>query len=142
MNRIGGLLHLDNIEYVQAFDISDPIPLRFSSLFTNYRIYYIPTETVVEEPEFITPQEGRIYRVNLYLRDGIVYEYAEISKLPGFKGTYTETELYFVEIYEDAGDDGHIRYILQGYALMTKEQIEGYLDKKRFKKPSKNYWGY
>jgi hypothetical protein len=75
------------------------------------------------------------------LRDGIVFEYQELCKLPGFKGTYIEKELFFIEIYEDVGDDGHIKYILQGYALMTKEQISEYIEKNRFKSPAKDFWG-
>ena len=75
------------------------------------------------------------------MRDGIVFEYQELSKLSDFKGTYTEKELFFIEIYEDAGDDGHIKYILQGYALMTKEQIAEYIEKNRLKCPEKDFRG-
>jgi len=141
MSRLGELLSLDHIAFVQSFDVKDPIPLRFSSHFRVYKIYFLPTEVVVSEPRLVVPKEGRIYRVELFLRDGIVFEYQELSKLPGFKGTYTENELFFIEIYEDAGDDGHIKYILQGYALMTKEQIAEYIEKNRFECPAKDFWG-
>ena len=140
MSRLGELLNSDHISFVQSFNIGEPIPVRFSSWFSYYKIYFLPTEVVVSEPRLVVPKEGRIYRVQLYLRDGIVYEYSELSKLPNFKGTYTEKELFFIEIYEDAGDDGHVRYILQGYALMTKEQIAEYIEKNRFDCPAKDFW--
>jgi hypothetical protein len=141
MSRLGELLNSDRINFVQSFDAEDPIPVRFSSHFHIYKVYFLPTEVVVSEPRLVVPKEGRIYRVGLYLRDGIVFEYQELSKLPDFKGTYTEKELFFTEIYEDVGDDGHIRYNLNGYALMTKEQISEYIEKNRFKCPAKDFWG-
>ena len=84
--------------------------------------FYLPTEVVVTEPGIVTPQVGRYYETDHYLRGTDILTYLQLCKLPGFNGTRLETEIFLYEVWADYGSDGHTNYELRGWALVTEKR--------------------
>jgi len=121
----------------QAFDAS-----WLPYLMNDYRTYNLPTEFVVREAMICTPQQGRIYRTDLFAaqlpgkmfvttRDRL-YDAAQKS---GRNAMISETnrrwsitdlgeEVFMVEHYEDHGDDGHTDMQLTGYIFVPASGLE------------------
>ena len=88
--------------------------------------FYLPTETVANEPRIVIPRAGRYYEIDLYAR---LYEeerdceywelftYDKLKQLPDFHGTSKEKQVYLYEIWADFGNDGHIHYDLMYWML-------------------------
>ena len=131
------VLSFDGLEYVEVYERNGITDFYFGV----YKIFYLPTEVVIREPQIAVPVEGRVYKVGLFLKNGSIMTYEEISKLDGFNGTYWEQELMLVEIYLNGGEDGHTRYVLEGYALMTFPQLNKYLAMNEFK-VAKDFWEF
>ncbi len=96
---------------------------RFDLMGEVHIEWYLPTEVVVHKPEIVSPSVARIYKTPLYLKRGKIIDYEELRKTDGFQGTYKEDPIYLVEIWEDAGDDGHTEYKHEGYAFIPKGHL-------------------
>lgn len=73
----------------------------------NMGTFPVPTETVVYEARMVVPLMARAFRTDLYLLNGSVVPYNQVSRRPGFRGTAYETLIVMVEVWADAGEDGH-----------------------------------
>ena len=90
--------------------------------------FILPIESVLRNPEdifdFINKwPSGRSWATGLYCREKFI-PYEELCKLPDFKGTASEQELYIIECWEDRGSDGHVEYRMVGHILCRMEMCE------------------
>jgi len=104
--------------------------------------HYLPTEVVVTEPKIVTPQVGRSYEIDLYVRwgddlsisedkwlsstplsweDAVLIPYDTLRTLPTFEGTSKEIQVRLYEIWGEFGSDGHTDYSLQCWMLCPGE---------------------
>jgi len=95
--------------------IDNPDPRWFTR--STIRYFWIPTEVVVEKPEFFTPVQGRYYQLDLYVREKFLVSYDELRKMGNFNGVSHETQVHLYEIWADHGDDGHTEYDLMCWML-------------------------
>ena len=95
------------------------IALRSSYSFQSFPV---PYETIMDGASQTHNYYGRIYATDLYQIEGKVINYDELRRLRGkaFAGTMLEDELVLVEVFGDCGEDGHVKYVLKGVALMSK----------------------
>lgn len=87
----------------------------------QFKLFPIPYEQTIygEKQVKILPPTGRIYETQLYSKEGKIIPYEELYKRADFKGTMYESNIVIVEVWDDYGDDGHIKFQLQGYAVLT-----------------------
>jgi hypothetical protein len=83
----------------------------------------LPTEVVVAGPEIVMPRVARQYRTGFYWYDGRICSYKELYAAvlatgQVFPGTYHYDEIYFVEVWENFGDDGHVEYRQVGWRFV------------------------
>lgn len=74
----------------------------------GYREFSLPTEVVVDEPQFVVPQRGRVWHTSIIDR-------AE-------EGEYPEP-IVAVELYDESGDDGHTDYMMSGVMLVSQKEV-------------------
>ena len=82
---------------------------------------YLPTEWVITKPQICEPLMARVFKRDLYLSDGEAVTYDEIRRKSGGQPVYTSdlTAVYFWEVWEDQGDDGHVDFMHRGYMFST-----------------------
>jgi len=93
-------------------------------LLHRHTRYPLLTEAVFQEARIVVPEFGRAYRTGRYLMNGRVVSYDEIRARPGFVGTYAEEEIWMVEVWEDHGDDGHIRQTQIGWRFVPSKCLQ------------------
>jgi len=91
------------------------------------REYSLPTEVVLHKAEFLIPQQGRSYPTPFFVFHGRILNYDQLAALPGwgaqnFYLTYDHLEM--AEVWSDEGEDGHIRYCLQGWRFIPYRTLE------------------
>ena len=105
----------------------------------------IPSEFVVTKPEYVIPQQARIYYTNLYILDGDIVGYDTLAQEKPFQGTSHYDEVLLVEVWMDDGDDGHVNYVLRGWMYVPASRLQEELDHPIFKSgtdmPLCMFWG-
>ena len=86
--------------------------------------WYLPTEVVVTEPQIVVPKTMRVWATLYWYVEGVAISYEELRKRPDFKGAENFPQRYIAELWEDHGEDGHVNFILKGYAIGTLEEIK------------------
>ena len=89
----------------------------------------LPTEIVITEAGFQTPDYGRVYYTDYYLYKGKCYLQADLCKVVtketgGYKGCYEYPQILMTEVWGNSGDDGHTCMYLAGYGFVTLEDWE------------------
>jgi len=87
----------------------------------QFKLFPIPYEQTVygEKQLKRIPLTGRIYETQFYFKEGKIIPYEELHKRVDFRGTMYESNIVIIEVWNDYGDDGHIKFQLQGYAVLT-----------------------
>ena len=70
-------------------------------------LFYIPTEFVFDKPQLAVPMQGRYWRIDCFMYEGVIIPYAQLCRLPDFAGTCNYTQVCLYEVWEHFGDDGH-----------------------------------
>ncbi len=106
-------IKLDNLIKVKEF-LSYPEYTKYLEYILVTQ-FFVPSEVVIDKPQFVVPKVRRQYKTNLYLLEGKVVDYDTLKNTPGFKGTHYHAEVVLQEVWENWGDDGHTDYKLVGY---------------------------
>ncbi len=111
--------------------------------------FYLPSEQVLYAPtdelRFDIGRAYGTYKLDIYKgvlreRDNGHYDYHAFAMWHGIPWDNIKDacgSVYVVEIWTDYGDDGHTSYGLRGYALMTDQTLQLYLN--GFKRGSKEW---
>ena len=105
-----------------------------SLLLTRHAGYfYVPVEAVIRRPgETVWPKQGRFFTTDRFLVDGRIIRYEELSRRPGFQGTYeyNDREITLCEVWSNCGLDGHTSFEHRGWVLLPwknlKEELEAF----------------
>lgn len=121
------------IEAVEGFTKDESIPESYlKKFFWYFHIYNVPMEHVVNKPQICMPLQGRYCELHMILtpdRENIIeWKNGQPYKCVS-DAIKADAWLYLVEIFQDHGDDGHVSYQLDGYAVMTPSQLAKYMDK-------------
>ena len=110
----------------QFFQVQELTPLLLECLKRQYRQICLPTEVVITEAGFFTPQMARVYTTNLWLYENELLTYKELMHAAGdcFRGTLHYVGVVLTEIWVNCGEDGHVRYQLQGFQLQPEGKID------------------
>ena len=94
----------------------DLIILGLRPIFFN-----IPVELVIRDPGVYAPKQGRAWATGKYLdpETNVPKSYQEIARRSDFSGLSNYHQLHLMEIWSDIGDDGHVFYTIDGYAIVT-----------------------
>lgn len=111
------------IELGKLYDTLKPEWMHF--LKCHFQNYDVPTEVVVTKARTVEPVKARVYRVRLYLRHGRAMDFHEMRQdgNPRFRGTVYEREVVMVEVWDDKGDDGHVKYYHLGWRFVPHDTL-------------------
>lgn len=85
----------------------------------------LPTEFVISKPGFYVPTQARVYATDLYVHpDGRLVDYVELASIPDFHGTGEHPSVLMAEVWEDWGDDGHVRPSLMGWKFINGKEYD------------------
>jgi len=88
----------------------------------GYRTFDVPVAVIVTKAGVFAPVQGRAWRTDLVLYCDAYVPYRVAEGRPMWDHSPRE-HAWVVEVWEDHGDDGHVRYEHDGYALVTEEQF-------------------
>lgn len=82
--------------------------------------FNLPTEVVIDAPQFVVPRKGRLYDTEQLLYEGQVYTCEDLQRMlrrkrEQFAGTSQYPHVYLAEVWEDYGNDGHTEYSHMGW---------------------------
>ena len=85
----------------------------------------LPTEKVILRPGIYTPLQARVYETELFIHpDGRLVDYVELASIPDFHGIGEHSSVMMAEVWEDYGDDGHVRPILLGWKFIDGKDFQ------------------
>jgi hypothetical protein len=90
--------------------------------------FYLPTEVVVNKPEFVTPAVARVFRTQYHEYEGKFLSTHELQHRvtatgQDYRGSAYYPEVVMVEVWEDRGDDGHTEYEHFGYRFVLASEL-------------------
>lgn len=113
----------------------------------RYHGWYLPTEVVLSSPQHIIPMSACYF--SLYPEEVRSIMGWSMEQFPDYIERTTEggmveyrciNQMYLIERHADHGDDGHTHYRHTGYALLTAEDFEVYLDYEHACNDRKSRW--
>lgn len=94
----------------------------------------LPTEVVIGTYQVIAPLEARAYNTNLYVYKDHIVSYEWLQHLyhirgDSFPGTACcgADHLQLAEVWEDAGDEGHINFVLVGFRFVPYKDLQDFV---------------
>ena len=110
--------------------------LNGTHMVSIYQRINLPTEIVIDKPQYVIPQQARIYSTYLYWVDDRIMDYKTLlnsKKAEGFKGISHYDSIVLVEIWSNYGDDGHTEYNFYGWRYVPVSRLEEELEDPLFK---------